>query len=162
MRGLDGGRALGTMTGNNRGRVMDRSSRGQVDPFIVMDVMAQARALEAQGRRIIHMEIGQPATPAPKAARDALARALARDSLGYTVALGLPDLRQGIAALYRRWYGVDLNPDRVIVTAGSSGAFLLAFTALFEAVDRVGMGEPGYPSYRQILKALSLLSLIHI
>ena len=136
---------------------MDRSSRGQVDPFIVMDVMAQARALEAQGRRIIHMEIGQPATPAPKAARDALARALERDSLGYTVALGLPDLRQGIAALYRRWYGVDLNPDRVIVTAGSSGAFLLAFTALFEAGDRVGMGEPGYPSYRQILKALSLV-----
>ncbi len=136
---------------------MDRSSRGQVDPFIVMDVMAEARALEAQGRHIIHMEIGQPATPAPKAARDALATALERESLGYTVALGLPDLRAGIAGLYRRWYGVDLNPDRVIVTAGSSGAFLLAFTALFDAGDRVGMGEPGYPSYRQILKALSLV-----
>ncbi len=136
---------------------MDRSRRGQVDPFIVMDVMAEARALEAQGRRIIHMEIGQPATPAPAGARTALARALERDALGYTVALGLPELRAGIAALYRRWYGVDLNPDRVIVTAGSSGAFLLAFTALFDAGDRVGMGEPGYPSYRQILKALSLV-----
>lgn len=136
---------------------MDRSSRGQVDPFIVMDVMAEARALEAQGRHIIHMEIGQPASPAPAGARRALAQALERDSLGYTVALGLPALRQGIAGLYRRWYGVDLNPDRVIVTAGSSGAFLLAFTALFDAGDRVGLGEPGYPSYRQILKALSLV-----
>jgi aspartate/methionine/tyrosine aminotransferase len=76
--------------------------------------------------------------------------------LGYTVALGLPELRAGIAGLYRRWYGVDLNPDRVVVTAGSSAAFLLAFTALFDAGDRVGLGEPGYPSYRQILRALSL------
>ena len=76
--------------------------------------------------------------------------------LGYTVSLGLPELRAGIAALYKRWYGVDLNPDRVIVTSGSSGAFLLAFTALFDAGDRVGLGEPGYPSYRQILRALSL------
>lgn len=122
-----------------------------------MDVMAEARALEAQGRRIIHMEIGQPASPAPAGARHALAQALESDALGYTVALGLPALRRGIAALYQRWYGIDLNPDRVIVTAGSSGAFLLAFTALFDAGDRVGMGEPGYPSYRQILKALSLV-----
>ncbi len=136
---------------------MERSSRGQVDPFIVMDVMAEARALQAQGRQIIHMEIGQPASPAPAAARLALARALERDAMGYTVALGLPELRAGIARLYHRWYGLDLNPDRVIVTAGSSGAFLLAFTALFDAGDRVGMAEPGYPSYRQILKALSLV-----
>ncbi len=82
---------------------------------------------------------------------------LGRSSLGYTVSLGLPALRQGIADLYRRWYGVELNPERVVVTAGSSGAFLLAFTALFDVGDRVGMGEPGYPSYRQILKALSLV-----
>ena len=76
--------------------------------------------------------------------------------MGYTESLGIPALRAGIAGLYKRWYGVDLDPARVIVTAGSSGAFLLAFTALFEAGDRVGAGEPGYPSYRQILKALSL------
>ena len=132
------------------------SSRGDVDPFIVMDVMEQARALEAQGRHIIHMEVGQPGTPAPAAARQALARAMEEGPLGYTVALGLPELRRGIAGLYRRWYGIDLNPDRVIVTNGSSGAFLLAFTALFDAGDRVGLGEPGYPSYRQILRALSL------
>lgn len=132
------------------------STRGDVDPFIVMDVMEQARALEAQGRHIIHMEVGQPGTPAPAGARAALAAALERDALGYTVALGLPALRRGIAALYARWYGIDLNPDRVIVTSGSSAAFLLAFTALFDAGDSVGLGLPGYPSYRHILKALSL------
>ncbi|MBE2275383.1 MAG: aminotransferase class I/II-fold pyridoxal phosphate-dependent enzyme [Rhodobacteraceae bacterium] len=130
--------------------------RGDVDPFIVMDVMERARAAEAAGRSIIHMEVGQPGTPAPAGARRALAAAL-DGPLGYTVALGLPELRAGIAALYRRWYGVDLDPARVVVTTGSSGAFLLAFTAMFEAGDRVGLGEPGYPSYRQILRALSLV-----
>ena len=136
---------------------MRSSRRGDVDPFIVMDVMEEARQLEAGGRSIIHMEVGQPGTPAPAAARAALAGAMEAGPLGYTVALGLPELREGIAALYRRWYGVDLNPDRVVVTAGSSAAFLLAFTALFDAGDRVGLGEPGYPSYRQILRALSLV-----
>ena len=135
---------------------MRKSRRGQVDPFIVMDVVDAARRLEEAGRSIIHMEVGQPGTPAPAVARAALARAMEAGPLGYTVALGLPDLRRGIAQLHARWYGVDLNPDRVIVTAGSSGAFLLAFTALFDAGDRVGLGEPGYPSYRQILRALSL------
>ena len=135
---------------------MHRSSRGQVDPFIVMDVVEAARAAEAAGRHIIHMEVGQPGTAAPLAARQALVAGLAQP-LGYTVSLGLPALRQGIAGLYRRWYGLELNPDRVVVTAGSSGAFLLAFTALFDAGARVGLGEPGYPSYRQILKALDLV-----
>ena len=134
---------------------MKTSQRGQVDPFIVMDVMEAARKAEAAGRRIIHMEVGQPATPAPKGAREALAQAL-EQPLGYTVALGLPALRQGIAALYQRWYGIDLDPARVVVTPGSSGAFILAFSALFDAGDRVALGEPGYPSYRQILRAMSL------
>ena len=136
---------------------MRMSSRGQVDPFIVMDVMEAARRAEAAGQRIIHMEVGQPGTPAPTLARAALARAMERDALGYTVALGLPELRAGIAGLCRRWYGVDIDPARVIVTAGSSGAFLLAFSALFDAGDRVGVTEPGYPSYRQILRAMSLV-----
>lgn len=135
---------------------MQVSSRSLVDPFIVMDVMERARALEAAGRSIIHMEVGQPGTPAPGGALAGLQAAMAAGPLGYTVALGLPELRAGIAALYQRWYGVTLNPERVVVTAGSSAAFLLAFTALFEAGDKVGLGEPGYPSYRQILKALSL------
>ena len=135
---------------------MRSSTRGEVDPFIVMDVMESARALEQAGRSIIHMEVGQPGTPAPKAARDALAVAMEQDALGYTVALGLPELRAGIADLYRDWYGVELDPARVVVTAGSSAAFVLAFTALFEAGEAVGVTEPGYPSYRQILKSLSL------
>jgi aspartate/methionine/tyrosine aminotransferase len=121
-----------------------------------MDVMEAARQAEADGRHIIHMEVGQPGTAAPAAARAALAQAMQTDALGYTVALGLPVLRARIARLYGDWYDVDLDPSRVIVTPGSSGAFLLAFTALFEAGDRVAIGAPGYPSYRQILRALSL------
>lgn len=134
---------------------MRQSKRGQVDPFIVMDVMEAARLAEAGGRSIIHMEVGQPSTPAPASARAAL-QARLDQPLGYTVALGLPELRAGIADLYRRWYGVDLDPARVVVTPGSSGAFMLAFAALFDAGDRVALGEPGYPSYRQILRAMSL------
>jgi len=135
---------------------MRLSKRSKVDPFIVMDFMESAAQAEAAGRRIIHMEVGQPGTPAPKGARDALSKAMEAGSLGYTVALGLPELRMRIAKHYGDTYGVDLSPERVIVTSGSSGAFLLAFTALFDAGDRVALGAPGYPSYRQILSALSL------
>jgi aspartate/methionine/tyrosine aminotransferase len=132
------------------------SRRSEIDPFIVMDVMEAARRAEAAGRHVIHMEVGQPGTPAPRGARAAVAAALEAGQLGYTVALGLPELRAGIAALYRRWYGLDLDPARVVVTTGSSAGFVLAFTALFDAGERVGLGEPGYPSYRQILHALDL------
>ncbi|UWQ57024.1 aminotransferase class I/II-fold pyridoxal phosphate-dependent enzyme [Leisingera caerulea] len=135
---------------------MRNSSRSSVDPFIVMDVMEAARKAEEGGRHIIHMEVGQPSTGAPAGALRALGNALENNALGYTVALGLPELRKRIAQLYGDWYNVDLNPERVIVTPGSSGAFLLSFTALFDSGDRVGIGAPGYPSYRQILKALGL------
>jgi len=136
---------------------MRNSTRSQVDPFIVMDVMEAARQAEAAGRDIIHMEVGQPGTPAPAAARGALARAMEDDAMGYTVALGLPALRKRIARLYDEWYDLDLSPERVVVTSGSSGAFILAFTALFDAGERVGIGAPGYPSYRQVLRALDLV-----
>lgn len=136
---------------------MRSSRRGAVDPFIVMDVMEAARQAEAAGRRIIHMEVGQPGTPAPALARAALSDRMAREPLGYTVALGLPELRARIAGLYAQWYGVDLDPARVVITPGSSGGFILAFTALFDAGERVALGAPGYPSYRQILKALDLV-----
>ena len=136
---------------------MRNSTRSQVDPFIVMDVMEAARRAEEAGRHIIHMEVGQPGTPAPQGARAALARAMADQPMGYTVALGLPALRARIAQLYGEWYDIDLNPDRVVITPGSSGGFILAFTALFDAGDRVGIGAPGYPSYRQILRALDLV-----
>ncbi|OSP56239.1 pyridoxal phosphate-dependent aminotransferase [Pseudoruegeria sp. SK021] len=135
---------------------MQTSRRSDVDPFIVMDVIQAAAEAEAAGRHIIHMEVGQPGTAAPGTARAALATALDGDAMGYTVALGLPALRTGIARLYHDWYGVTLDPARVIVTSGSSAAFLLGFTALFDTGARVGVTEPGYPSYRQILKALAL------
>ncbi|MEM8553906.1 MAG: aminotransferase class I/II-fold pyridoxal phosphate-dependent enzyme [Pseudomonadota bacterium] len=120
-----------------------------------MDILADANRLEAAGHDIVHLEIGQPSTPAPAVARAALSATLQGDALGYTVALGLPELRASIARLYGEWYNVDLDPARVIVTSGSSGAFVLAFTALFDADARVGVSEPGYPSYRQILRALN-------
>ncbi|GGG74709.1 aminotransferase [Salipiger pallidus] len=138
---------------------MRNSSRGAVDPFIVMDVMEAARAAEEAGRHIIHMEVGQPSSPAPEHARKVLADTMKTDPLGYTVALGIPELRTRIAQLYGEWYDVDLDPARVVVTPGSSGGFVLAFTALFDAGDKVALGMPGYPSYRQILKALDLQPL---
>ena len=122
---------------------MKRSSRSEVDPFIVMDVMEAAAKAEASGRSIIHMEVGQPGTPAPKGARAALATAMDENPLGYTVTLGLPALRKRIASLYNDWYSLDVGPERIIVTSGSSGAFILAFTALFDSGERVALGEPG-------------------
>ncbi|MEL7165760.1 MAG: aminotransferase class I/II-fold pyridoxal phosphate-dependent enzyme [Pseudomonadota bacterium] len=133
---------------------MQTSSRSDIDPFIVMDVMEAARAAEDAGRHIIHMEVGQPGTGAPQAAIRALNAAMAEGPLGYTVALGLPALRARIARLYGDWYNVDLDPARIVITSGASGGFLLAFNALFDSGDRVGIGAPGYPSYRQILRAL--------
>lgn len=136
---------------------MKNSTRGAVAPFIVMDVMEAARQAEAEGRHIIHMEVGQPSTAAPQKALQYLKDSMDRDAMGYTVALGLPALRQKIAGLYGDWYNVDLDPARVVITPGSSGAFILSFTSLFDANDRVGIGAPGYPSYRQILRALDLV-----
>ncbi|AEM40539.1 pyridoxal phosphate-dependent aminotransferase [Ketogulonicigenium vulgare] len=135
---------------------MKLSQRGDVDPFIVMDVMEAARKLEAAGRHVIHMEVGQPSTGAPQAALARLGDALQHDAMGYTVGLGLPALRARIARHYGDVYNVDLDPQRVVVTAGASGAFLLAFNALFETGARVGLGYPCYPSYRQILRALDM------
>ena len=134
---------------------MKHSTRGNVDPFIVMDVMEAARKAEAAGRHIIHMEVGQPGTGAPEGARAALADQLA-EPLGYTVGLGLPALRARIAQHYMEVYGLELDPARVVITSGASGAFLLTFSALFDNDERVGLGLPCYPSYRQILKAVGL------
>lgn len=136
---------------------MKNSTRGAVAPFIVMDVMEAARQAEEEGRHIIHMEVGQPSTAAPQKAQQYLKDSMENDAMGYTVALGLPALRHKIAGLYGEWYDVDLDPARVVITPGSSGAFILSFTSLFDAGARVGIGAPGYPSYRQILRALDLV-----
>jgi len=130
------------------------SARSAVPPFMVMDVMAAAARLEAQGRRIIHMEVGQPAAGAPATAIAAARTALSSGHLGYTEALGIASLRRRIARAYAEWHGLDVDPARIVVTTGSSGGFILAFLAAFEAGDRVAMALPGYPPYRHILTAL--------
>ncbi len=135
---------------------MKISRRSVVDPFIVMDVMEAARRREAAGDSVIHMEVGQPGTPAPRRAVEALERELRRDPLGYTVALGLPALRERISKLYRDWHGLSVPAERIVITTGSSAGFLLAFISLFDAGDRVAIADPGYPSYRNILKGLDL------
>ena len=135
---------------------MRKSNRGNVDPFIVMDVMENARKAEEKGENVVHMEVGQPGTPAPIEAQRQLIEKMKNDSMGYTVALGIPELRQRISQLYGNWYNLDLNPNRIIITSGSSAGFILSFSSLFDAKDRVGICSPGYPSYRQILKAQDL------
>lgn len=127
-----------------------------IDPFIVMDVMAEANARQARGEDIIHMEVGQPATPAPRAARERARQALESDRLGYTEALGMPALRDRIALYVKERYGVSVGPERVVVTAGSSAGFVLAFLAILGPGDGLGLPSPGYPCYRQILKALDI------
>ncbi|EAV44202.1 putative aminotransferase protein [Stappia aggregata IAM 12614] len=133
------------------------SRRSDVAPFIAMDVLAEAARLEAQGRKIIHMEVGQPSAPAPKAALDMARKALDHGRLGYTEALGIRPLREALAAHYRKAYGVDVPVERIMATTGSSAGFNLAFLAAFDPGDRVVLTAPGYPAYRNILKALGLV-----
>jgi aspartate/methionine/tyrosine aminotransferase len=144
--------------GRDIGRALATATRADIAPFIVMDVMQAAAAREASGKRVIHMEVGQPATPAPKAARMRVAAEMERSNLGYTVALGLPELRGRISGLYKDWYGLDVDPGRIVVTAGSSAAFVLAFLALFEVGATVGLPCPGYPCYRHVLTSLGVRS----
>ena len=135
---------------------MKSSLRSRIDPFIVMDIMERANAVEKKGQTVVHMEVGQPGTSAPKAAKDFLKASMEDNPMGYTVALGLPDLRKKIAELYGDWYGLDVDWNRIIITGGSSAGFILSFTALFDKLDKVGLPNPGYPSYRQIIKTLEL------
>jgi aspartate/methionine/tyrosine aminotransferase len=132
------------------------SRRGLVPPFIAMDVMRAANAREAAGHSVIHLEVGQPGTPAPAAVLDAARAALSDDRIGYTDALGIAPLRQRIAEHYREQYGVAVDPAEIVVTTGSSAAFQLAFIAAFDPGQRVALAAPGYPAYRNILTALGL------
>jgi len=127
-----------------------------VEPFRAMDVMSTAFALEREGRRIVHMAVGEPGAPTPKLVREAAEAALRRGRIGYTEALGVPELRKRIARYYGETHGLDIPPERVVVTTGASAAFNLAFLALFDVGDRVGLPTPAYPAYRNILKALGL------
>ncbi len=132
------------------------SRRGMVPPFIVMDVMRAANEREAAGESIMHLEVGQPGTGAPKGVLEAVAAALHADRLGYTDAFGIPPLRRAIAGHCADFYGVSVDPADIAVTTGSSGAFIVAFLAAFDAGDRVALAAPGYPAYRNILTALGI------
>jgi aspartate/methionine/tyrosine aminotransferase len=134
--------------------LMSASSRSDVPPFMVMDVMSAAARIEAAGGHVVHMEVGQPAAPAPSTALAAARRALDAGRLGYTEALGIPSLRARIAHHYAEVYRAEVDPSCVVVTTGSSGGFILAFLAMFEPGDRVAVAVPGYPPYRHILTAL--------
>ncbi|MBR0973973.1 MULTISPECIES: pyridoxal phosphate-dependent aminotransferase [Bradyrhizobium] len=139
---------------NRLGQWLEPSRRSDVPPFMVMDVMAAAARIEAAGGHVIHMEVGQPAAGAPKTAIAAARAALEAGRIDYTSALGIPSLRERIARHYRDAYGCDVSPERIVVTTGSSGGFILAFLSMFEPGDRVAVTVPGYPPYRHILTAL--------
>jgi len=141
-------------SGVHSGRLLKASTRSEVPPFMVMDVMAAADRIEASGGRVIHMEVGQPAASAPQASIAAARAALGSARIDYTSALGMPSLRARIARHYREFYRCDVDAERVIITTGSSSAFVLAFLAMFEPGDRVAVTVPGYPPYRHILTAL--------
>ncbi len=133
------------------------SRRSDVAPFIAMDVLSEAARLEAEGRHIVHMEVGQPSAPAPAAALAAARSALEHGCLGYTEASGIRPLRDALSAHYRRTYGVEVPAGRIMATTGSSAGFNLAFLAAFDPGDRIVLTAPGYPAYRNILKALGLV-----
>ena len=132
------------------------SSRTDIAPFYVMEVMRAAAALEASGSEVLHLEVGQPSTPAPEGARDRAISAIQNEILGYTSALGMDSLRERLSLHYREWYDTEVGPERIAITLGASGAFTLAFLACFEAGDRVAVPTPGYPCYRNTLRALGV------
>ena len=132
------------------------SRRSNVEPFLAMDVMSSAARLEAAGRTIVHMEVGQPGSPAPQPVLQ-IARAVLQDGrLGYTEAAGIRPLRQRIARHYAENYGLDIPVERIMVTTGSSGGFNLAFLGAFDPGARIALASPGYPAYRNILGAFGL------
>ncbi|HSQ80886.1 MAG TPA: pyridoxal phosphate-dependent aminotransferase [Casimicrobiaceae bacterium] len=125
-----------------------------IAPFHVMEVQTEARALEAAGRSVIHMEIGEPDFPTPQPVLDAARRALADGGIYYTSALGLPELREAIARHYAEHYGVNVDASRVIVTAGSSAALLLVMALLVDRDQQILLADPGYPCNRHFVRVL--------
>ena len=136
---------------------MDQGSkRSQVSPFIVMDIMREANELEAKGKSIIHMEVGQPSTSAPRQALRTAGKVLLQERLGYTEALGDINLRKKISQFYMARYNLEIDFNRIIVTTGASGGLQLAFLSLFDAGDRVALTEPCYPGYRNMLSSMNI------
>ncbi|MFE6236833.1 pyridoxal phosphate-dependent aminotransferase [Cellulosimicrobium sp. NPDC057862] len=133
---------------------MKVSRRSHVPPFAVMEVLAEANRLRDAGASVLNLCAGEPSTGASDVVRRRAIELLEHGDLGYTESLGVPALRRAIAEHYDRWYGVEVDPERVAVTTGSSGGFLLAFLAAFDVGDRVALARPGYPAYKNILRAL--------
>ena len=132
------------------------SNRSLIPPFIVMDVMRAANERAASGSDVLHLEVGQPSSPAPKKVIETAQFVLADDKLGYTDALGISLLREKISEYYRDTYGVNPDPERIVITSGSSGGLLLSFLSSFDVGDCVGMATPGYPAYKNMLKSLGV------
>ena len=132
------------------------SARSDIAPFFVMEVMRAAEEREAAGGDVLHLEVGQPATAAPSGARAAAIAAIENDVLGYTSAVGIAELRERLSLHYHDWYGVEVDPHRIVLTMGASGAFTMAFLACFDPGDRVVVPSPGYPCYRNTLAALDV------
>ncbi|HEY0217952.1 MAG TPA: aminotransferase class I/II-fold pyridoxal phosphate-dependent enzyme [Cellulomonas sp.] len=133
---------------------MKVSTRSQVPPFAVMEIIAAANALRAAGRPVLNLCAGEPSVGASDVVRERAVELLSGGDLGYTESLGSPALRAAIAGHYRAWYDVEVDPARVAVTTGSSGGFMLAFLAAFDVGDRVALARPGYPAYVNILRSL--------
>ena len=131
------------------------AQRADVPPFHVMDLLAASAERQRTHGDLVNLLAGQPSTGAPKVVNDEAIRLLGSgEALGYTPATGIRELREAIAGHHRRTYGIEVDADEVVVTTGSSGGFLLAFLAAFEAGDRVAIARPGYPCYRNVLAAL--------
>jgi aspartate/methionine/tyrosine aminotransferase len=137
----------------NSSRLRAARRAADIEPFQVMDVLARAQALEAAGRRVVHMEIGEPDFTAPEEVVEAGVRALRDGRTAYTATLGLPALREAIAAHYARAFGAALDPARVAVTAGASGGLLLALALYIDPGDEVLVPDPGYPGFRHFVRA---------
>jgi aspartate/methionine/tyrosine aminotransferase len=136
------------------------ADRGLVPPFIVMDVMREANRRQAAGGDVLHLEVGQPSTGAPQGAIQVAKKWLDSDPLGYALSNGNDALRQRLALHYQQDYGVTVASERVVITTGSSGAFLLAFLTCFAPGDRVAVAAPSYPAYRNILSALGVTPVL--
>ena len=132
------------------------SNRSNIAPFYVMEVMRSAAERESTGKEVLHLEVGQPSTPAPLGARQNAIKAIEEEILGYTSAMGMEPLRERLSLHYLEWYKTEIPPSRIGITMGASGAFTLAFLACFESGDRVAVPTPGYPCYRNVLRALDV------
>lgn len=128
----------------------------EIDPFYVMEVIAAAQAKEATGDTVHHLEVGQPATGAPRGAIERAHELIDSHPLGYTTSRGIPELAPAIASHISRSYDLDVDPSRIAITQGATGAFVLALLAAFDQGARVAVTAPGYPCYRNILTALHM------